>query len=122
MSTHHTSTPRVQALFRASADEIMSLSEIAATLQSLTQKYLNSSNKLSCEDASTLQSLDYLTQSLTALGDVLGEAADHVSPDWTTWHLASLEAMTLTGLKHRLSETQTLSPTIAENGYCDLFD
>lgn len=81
-----------------------------------------SGQALSPADASILQSLDYLTQSLNALGGFFEGAAEEAEPEWAMKQFQALEVMTLMGLKNSLSNITAEPERASLTGSYELFD
>ena len=70
-----------------------------------------------------LQSLDYLTQSLSALTEFWGDLAVQTPEDWGLTLSAEMAAITLKDLSDKLSGTEPSSQSVdvTEDGTCYLF-
>jgi len=108
------------SFLRATVDELLRLKTLSLELQAELE--LNMSNTaLEPKTIEKIQSLDYLTQSLTALSDIWSEVVNQDGIDFRIEHPIALETVSLRDLKDRLKGSipgpiQDVSP-----GRCQLF-
>ncbi|MDB2439950.1 hypothetical protein N9W89_14655, partial [Hellea sp.] len=125
--THSTSLEALRkgrsakTILKAASQEINQLHALVERLQCMTQIQSGFEDTLSASENTALQSLDYITQSLFVLSDVLGDAAHYASSDWLIDDLKSIEESKLKTLKDRFNGIEVPLMTLASTGKCDFF-
>ena len=108
-------------ILKAASQEISQLHTLIEDLQStaLFRQEIDLSH--SASDIAVIQSLDYITQSLFVLSNVMSEAAEQSPSDWLFDGLKSIEDIKLKALKDRLNGVDVPPVNSAEIGKCDFF-
>ena len=108
-------------ILKAASQEISQLHTLIEDLQStaLFRQEIDLSH--SASDIAVIQSLDYITQSLFVLSNVMSEAAEQSPSDWLFDGLKSIEDIKLKALKDRFNGVDVPPVNSAEIGKCDFF-
>jgi hypothetical protein len=112
---------KAENVLRVSAQELAKLNSLASDLQAVLGNLVGTAEGLDSEAVKSLQSLDYIQQSLTALSSVISDAADHAAPNWAFQVLESVEDVTLAELRHRFITQAPQKPHSVSDGHCDYF-
>lgn len=116
----------VERILRVSAAELSKLQMLAMDLQSVLANLTGNAETIDSRDVTALQSLDYITQSLSALSHVMGNAAPQAPADWVIDGTNGVKAVLLSDLKTQFLDTETeevdfIKPTLVSKGQCDYF-
>jgi hypothetical protein len=111
---------QVKAVLQATADELQKLKMMTTALQDgatlVQQAHTDDANIV------TLQSLDYMLQSMVALTSVLNEVAQYTPGDWALKDLREISQVKLKGLQSRLLGLEdAATDRTAEIGDYELF-
>ena len=108
-------------ILKAASQEISQLHTLIEDLQStaLFRQEIDLSH--SASDIAVIQSLDYITQSLFVLSNVMSEAAEQAPSDWLYGDLKSIEDIKLKALKDRFNGVDVPPVNSAAIGKCDFF-
>ena len=108
-------------ILKAASQEISQLHTLIEDLQStaLFRQEIDLSH--SASDIAVIQSLDYITQSLFVLSNVMSEAAEQAPSDWLYGDLKSIEDIKLKALKDRFNGVDVPPVNLAAIGKCDFF-
>lgn len=112
---------KAEKVLRVSAQELEKLKRLASDLQIVMENLVGTAEEIDSNGVKSLQSLDYIQQSLTALASVMSDAADDASSDWDFQALEGVDKITLTDLRERF---KAKAPQISQNvsdGHCDYF-
>jgi len=110
----------VKTLLQASADELEKLSFMTSHLQDMSTAITSAG--INASGSKALQSLDYMSQSLSALKNVLNGAAQNAPEDLVLDHVPQISEVKLRALKlSLLGEVQTVFSEDIKLGECDLF-
>jgi len=116
-----TKTLRVNSLVRATALELRKLKTLSLELQSELESEIGKSD-LTSEAMKTIQSLDYLSQSLTALSNVWSDISNQNLTEFNVEFPKSLETVSLRELKESLEGTSSgSSDNTNDEGLCQIF-
>lgn len=124
LATHSTTRQKqlsAKVIFEAASQELKQLHKLVERLQSLPQLNIEWHLSVSSADASDLQSLDYISQSLTILSTVLDDAAKQSSIKWGFDELKSVEESKLEDLKSRFKGTDNQTTLLKSGGGCEFF-
>ena len=108
-------------ILKAASQEISQLHTLIEGLQStaLFRQEIDLSH--SASDIAVIQSLDYITQSLFVLSNVMSEAAEQAPSDWHFGDLKSIEDIKLKALKDRFNGVDVPPVNLTAIGKCDFF-
>ena len=108
-------------ILKAASQEISQLHTLIEDLQStaLFRQEIDLSH--SASDIAVIQSLDYITQSLFVLSNVMSEAAEQAPSDWLYGDLKSIEDIKLKALKDRFNGVDVPPVNLTAIGKCDFF-
>lgn len=117
---------KVEKILSVSADEISKLENLALELQAVLESLVGTAEGINSRGVRALQSLDYITQSLSALSNVMADAAPQASSDWVIDSQNGANAVLLRDLKNKFMEKTSqeadfIKPTLVSNGQCDYF-
>jgi hypothetical protein len=116
-----TSNLSAEKVIRVSADELFELKKLTGNLQLVLDSLVGEQTDIDSESLNSLQSLDYIYQSLSVLSSVLEEAASNTPIDWSYKKLNVFDDMPLRDLKTRY-EGNNGSPKSADKlGQVDYF-
>lgn len=112
---------RANIVFQAASHETKNLGALIDQLQAHPELMLTPSLLIDKPQFDALQSLDYISQSLAMLTDILDDAAAHAPDDWRLEDLQSIQKSKLAKLKSQFSEDASHAPDYASDGTCDFF-
>jgi len=112
---------KADKVLRVSAQELAKLKSLAADLQVVLENLVVTAEEIDSDGVKSLQSLDYIQQSLTALTSVMTDAAAHASPDWDFQALKGVDDITLADLKDRFKAKSPHMSQHVSDGHCDYF-
>jgi len=94
---------KAETVLRVSAEELAKLKGLTGDLQIVMEKLVGTAGEIDGAGVKSLQSLDYIHQSLSALSAVLKDASDHAPSEWDFHALNGVNNLTLADLRERFT-------------------
>lgn len=116
-----TATLRANTIFQAASYETKKLEGLIDRLQVLPDLISKCGPLIDSTQLSDLQSIDYISQSLAILTEILEDAASHTPDEWILEELQSIQKSKLAELKSEFTGGTLRAPDHNADGKCDFF-